>query len=263
MRHSLAMFVFLTASVANAAAQTPAQPAAPPVPTPPPTPPWTGSVGFGLSLNRGNTDTTNLNVSFEATYDPKTEDVVRFKGLYLRGDNNGSLAVDRLDLTGRYERTFTERVYGYAQLQFLKDHFKQIDYLWAPTVGAGYKLVATPTTTLNADGGLGFKVEQDVLSAPPMTTPPTIRHTDVVVNASDKFEYNLSKTSKISQGFIALWKANDFGDALYTFSAGAAAAMTTRTQLKAELLDTYQSRPPTASVKSNDVTLVTALVYKF
>ena len=66
------------------ATQTHAQP---PPPAPPPPPPWTGSAGFGLSLNRGNTATTNFNVSFEATRDPKTDSVWRFKGLYLRGDD--------------------------------------------------------------------------------------------------------------------------------------------------------------------------------
>jgi hypothetical protein len=34
----------------------------------------------------------------------------------------------------------------------------------------------------------------------------------------------------------ALWKAQDFGDALYTFTAGAA-ALTARTQFKFEVLD--------------------------
>src|SRR5262249_25389530 len=259
LRQSILVFILLTASVVAGSAQTPAAPAPPAAPPPP----WTGSAGFGLSLNRGNTDTTNVNVSFEATYDPKTEDVWRVKGLYLRGDTNGSLAVDRLDLLGRYERTLAARVYGFAQLQFLKDHFKEIDYLWAPTVGAGYKVIATPTTTFNVDGGLGFKVEQDVIPATTTTPETTNRHTDVVFNASDKVEYNLSKTSKLTQGFIALWKANDFGDAFYTFSAGAAASMTTRTQLKVELLDTYQTRPPAPTVKSNDIALLTALVYKF
>lgn len=280
MRRSVAVFLFLTAGVTNAAAQSPADPrtaaaaetsvtaralAAAQTPTAPPAPtaPWTGSAGFGLSLNRGNTDTTNFNVSGEATYDPKTQDVWRFKGLYLRGDTNGAVTVSRLDLLGRYERTFTGRVYGFAQVQFLKDHFKDIDYLWAPSAGIGYKLVATPTTTFNVDGGLGFKVEQDELPPTATTAETRMRHTDVVVSGSDKFEYTLSKTSKITQGFIALWKANDFGDALYTFSAGAAAAMTARTQLKVELLDTYQSRPPAVTVKSNDVAVIMALVYKF
>jgi hypothetical protein len=33
--------------------------------------------------------------------------------------------------------------------------------------------------------------------------------------------------------------------------------------VKVELLDTYATRPPTITVKSNDVALLTALVYKF
>jgi putative salt-induced outer membrane protein len=259
MRQCVSVFIFLTATVTGAAAQTPVPPAAPA----PPPPPWTGSAGFGLSLNRGNTDTTNFNVSFEATYDPKTQDVWRFKGLYLRGDNNGSLAVDRLDLLGRYERTFTGRVYGFAQLQFLRDHFKQIDYLWAPSAGVGYKLIATPTTTFNVDAGLGVKVEQDRILATATTPETTNRRTDAIVSGSDKFEYNLSKTSKITQGFIALWNADDFGNAIYTFSAGIAASMTARTQLKVELLNTNQTRPTSPGVKNNDVALLTALVYKF
>ena len=80
---------------------------------------------------------------------------------------------------------------------------------------------------------------------------------------SDRFEHKLSTTASVSQSLTALWKADDFGDALYTFSAGVAAAMTARTQLKIELLDAYATRPPTANVKSNDVAILTAVVYKF
>jgi hypothetical protein len=97
----------------------------------------------------------------------------------------------------------------------------------------------------------------------PEGCPAFDRRTDAVITASDKLEHNVSKTAKISQGLGALWKAQDFGDALYTFSAGIAAALTTRTQLKVELLDTYQTRPPSVTVKENDVALLTAFVYKF
>jgi putative salt-induced outer membrane protein YdiY len=217
-------------------------------------PPWTGSAGLGLSLSRGNTATTNLNVSFEATHDLKTGSVWKFKGLYLRGKTDGALAVDRLHLDARNERDLTSRVYAFGDLQFLKDHFKAIDYLVAPSAGLGYKLVSTKVTTFNVDGGLGVKVEKN---------PGLARRTDPVITASDKFEHKLSTSASITQGFGALWKASDFGDALYTFTAGAAAALTARTQLKIELLDSYVSRPPTALVKSNDVALLTALVFKF
>lgn len=231
-----------------------AQPPAPAAPPPAPTPPWTGSAGFGLSLNRGNTATTNLNVSAEATHDPKTDSVWKFKGLYLRGENNGTLAVDRLHLEGRNERALTDRVYAFGQLQFLEDQFKDIDYLIAPSAGVGYKVIVAPLTTFNVDGGLGFKLEKN---------PGFDRRHDAVVTLSDKFEHKLSTAASLTQSFGALWKAQDFGDALYTFTAGAAAALTARTQLKLELLDTYSSRPPNPAVKNNDVALLTTVVYKF
>jgi putative salt-induced outer membrane protein YdiY len=246
-RVSLGLITVLLATAGVANGQAPAPPAAPP-------PPWSGSAGFGLSLNRGNTATTNLNASFEATHDPKTASVWKFKGLYLRGENNGALAVDRLHLEGRNERNLGTRAYAFGNLQFLEDQFKQIDYLVAPGAGLGYKVVATPATTFNVDGGLGVKLEKN---------PGLDRRTDPVVTASDKFEHKLSTTAALTQSFGALWKAKDFGDALYTFTAGAAAALTSRTQLKIELLDSYASRPPSAAVKSNDVALLTALVYKF
>jgi putative salt-induced outer membrane protein len=236
------------ATVGIARAQTPQ-------PAPPETPPgWSGNAGFGFSLNRGNTSTTNLNLTFEATDDPKTRSVWKFKGLYLRGDNNGTLAVDRLLLQARDERTLSRRVYAFGQLQFLEDQFKQIDSLIAPSAGLGYKLLMAPMTTLSVDGGLGVKWEKN---------PGFDTRTSAVFTASDKFEHKLSTTAALTQAFDALWNADDVGNALYTFTAGAAAALTTRTQLKIELLDAYATRPPTIDVKSNDVALLTALVYKF
>jgi putative salt-induced outer membrane protein len=235
-----------------------AQPPQPPPPAAgapaPPAGPWTGSAGFGLSLNRGNTSTTNFNLSGDATYDPKKRSVWKFKTLYLRGVTNGDLAVDRFLAEVRDELTLTPRVYAFGQLQFLEDQFKQIDYLIAPSAGVGYKLIATPATSFNVDGGFGVKFEKN---------PGVDRRTDPVFSAGDKFEHKLSPTSTITQGFTALWKASDFGDAIYNFSAGAAAALTARTQLKIELVDTYASRPPNEAVKQNDVALISALVYKF
>lgn len=245
----LLLTVIVLGCVPRADAQAPA-PAAPPTPPPP----WTGSAGFGLALNRGNTATTNLNASFEAAHDPKTASVWKFKGLYLRGENNRVRAVDRLHLEGRNERNLGPRAYAFGNLQFLKDQFKAIDYLVAPGVGLGYKVVSTKVTTFNVDGGLGVKLEKN---------PGFDRRTNAIVTASEKFEHKLSTTAALTHGVGALWKAQDFGDALYTLTAGVAAALTTRTQLKVELLDSYASRPPTRAVKRNDVALLTALVYKF
>jgi putative salt-induced outer membrane protein len=253
---ALLTLTVLVSAVPPAAAQaTPAAPAQPSATPPaPPPPPWTGSIGLGFSMNRGNTSTTDFNVTFDATSDPKKKDVFRFKALYLRDTSQGELSADRMLVDARYERTLSDRVYGYAAVGFLKDQFKSIDYLWAPAGGIGYKLIATDTTTFNADAGLGAKIEKD-------TNADT--RTDFAVTMADKFEHKLSKDSTITQGFTALWKASDFGDAVYTFTAGATAVLTKKIQVKVELLDAYVTRPPTAEIKSNDVALITSFVYKF
>jgi putative salt-induced outer membrane protein YdiY len=227
-----------------------------PCPCPPAGPPpiWTGSAGFGLTLNRGNTDTTNINLSFDATRDPKAKDVWKMELLYLRGDTNGELSANRVFAQVRYERNLTTRLFAFGQLPYLRDHFKSIDYHIAPNAGIGYKLIATPQTTLTADGGFGVKWQKN---------PGFDVKTSAVVTSGDRFEFKLSPTSAITQSFAAVWDADDWGDALYTFAAGAAAALTTRSQLKLELLDTYATRPPTPEIKNNDVALLAAVVYKF
>jgi putative salt-induced outer membrane protein YdiY len=232
-------------------AQTPACPC-PPTPTTPPV--WTGSAGLGATLNRGNTDTTNINFAFDATRDPKQKDVWKMGALYLRGDTNGELSASRLFAQIRYERKLTARLFAFAQLPYLRDHFKSIDYHLAPSGGLGYKLVATPRTTLAADAGFGVKWEKN---------PGFDVRTSAVVTSGDRFEFKLSPTSTVIQSFGAIWDVDDWGDALYTFAAGAAAALTARSQLKLELLDTYATRPPTAAIKNNDVALLVAVVYKF
>lgn len=236
----------------GAAAQTPAAPC--PCPPAAPAGPWTGSAGFGLALNRGNTDTTNVNLTVDTTYDPKTNNVWKLQALYLRGETGGAATVDRFLLQTRYERSLTTRTYAFAQLQFLEDKFKEIDYLWAPSVGAGYKLIDTAVTKLSADAGIGVKRQKDT---------GTSAATSPVVTAGDKLEHKLTDTATVTQAFTALWNVKDFGDAVYTFGAGIAATITAHTQLKVELQDTYAKRPAWMLLDANDVALLTTVVYKF
>src|SRR6476660_6485156 len=50
----------------------------------PPPKDWTGSVGAGLAVTTGNTDTQNFNLAAGTKYDPKTKFVFKADALYLR-----------------------------------------------------------------------------------------------------------------------------------------------------------------------------------
>ena len=94
------------------------------------------------------------------------------------------------------------------------------------------------------------------------------KNPDVDVNASgaltfgEKLTRTLTATTTLTQSFAALWKTQNFDDALYTAGIGVAVSISTHTQLKVEILDTYKNLPPSATIQKNDVAVLMAFVYK-
>jgi hypothetical protein len=64
---------------------------------------YTGNIGAGFSLTEGNTDTFNFNISGELTKDPKKNNVIKLKGLYLRSSADNVSTAERLTLGFRDE----------------------------------------------------------------------------------------------------------------------------------------------------------------
>ena len=214
---------------------------------------WTVAVGAGLALTSGNTDTSTVNASYEITYDPSTRHVVTSDGLVIRGKTNEELSADRLSLNVRDEYGLNDRAYVFGQNQFLRDRFKSIDYLVSPAGGVGYKIVETPETTVAVDGGIGGVWEKN--SGVDVTTSGALTLGEKLVQA-------LTPTTSLTQSFSGLWKTSNFEDSLHVFSLGLSAAISMRTQLKVELIDTYKNKPPLVTVQKNDVAVLVAVVYK-
>ncbi len=220
----------------------------------PPPPAWEGDIGAGLALTSGNTDTSNFNVSFELSRNPEARNVLSAKGLYLRGSTEGHTTVDRTTLALRDEYGLSERTFFYGQLDYLRDQFKQIDYLVAPTAGVGYKVYETEVVLLSTDGGVGFVWEKN---------PGRAVQASGALTAAEHVEISLSDTATLTHLTTALWKMDDFVDGLYTFGAGLATSITGRAQLTLEVIDTFKNRPPTPDVQKNDLALVTAITWSF
>lgn len=215
--------------------------------------PWTTSFGAGLALTSGNSDSKNINVTFSTLWDPKAKELFKSEVLYLRGDSDGETTVDKLTGLGRYERTFSERTFGYGEVSFLRDPFKEIDSLIAPMVGAGYYFIKTDTQTLTVDGGVGgiFEQASDGSSS------------DFALKAGQSWERALSPTSKATQRVSGRWSASDFDDAFYHFDAGVTAAIAARADLKVAYTYDYDNDPPSPDVEKGDSSFVAAVVFKF
>jgi putative salt-induced outer membrane protein YdiY len=243
--HSRIVAVTILASIASAASSYAQAPPAPKI--------WTVQLSAGWALTSGNSDTSTVNAAYDLVYDPHTKNVVKSDALLLRGKTEGVVSANRFGFNVRDEYSLTPRAFVFVQNVFLKDEFKNIDYLVAPTGGLGYKLFDTMVTKLSVDGSVGAVWEKN---------PGFEVSSSGALAAGEKLIQTLTATTTITQSVTALWKTKNFDDALYTFGVSVAAAMSTRTQLKFEVLDTYKNLPPLPTVQKNDVAVLMAIVYK-
>lgn len=216
--------------------------------------PWTSSIGAGLALTSGNTDTQNYNFSLSTKYDPKRRIVFKADALLLRGSANGETQVDRATAATRLEYALSERTFSFAELSYLRDPFKDINYLVAPVAGAGYRVIRSETRNLTIDAAAGILVESNALLG---------RSSGGALKAGEDFDWALSPTSKFTQKLTGIWKADDFGDALYHFDAGLATSVMTRIELKIAYAYDHKNRPASPTVKRGDSALFAALLFKF
>lgn len=221
---------------------------------PAPTKSWNSSLGAGLAITSGNTDTQNINLSYGTVWDPKTGRLFKADALYLRGEANDEKQVDKATATGRYERTLSDRAFWFGELSYLRDPFKAITYLIAPIAGAGYHLIKTDARKLSVDAGVGAIVESNRQIG---------SDTSGAVKAGESYEWAISPTSKLTQRVNGLWKADDFDDALYHFDVGLTTTVAARAELKLSYLYDYKNKTPLPTVEKGDSALFAALLYKF
>ena len=215
---------------------------------------WTGSIGAGLAITGGNTQTTTTNLAFDLQSDAMKTNVIKADGLNIRSTRDGYAIVDRTSLQFQDNYKISPRAYGFGRLQYLRDAFKSIDYLISPTAGVGYKVLENAVSTLTADVAVGAVTEKN---------PGLEKRSSGAITAGEKAVHKLSTSATLTQSLAALWKMSDFGDSLVTFQAGLATDITPKTQLKVDFLDTYKNQPPSVLVKKNDTALLMSFGFKF
>ncbi len=220
----------------------------------PAVPTYTGNVGGGLAVTRGNTSTNNFNLTTALIVDPKTKNVIKANAAYLRSSQNDILNLDRTAVNVRDEYTVSGRTFVFGQLDYLRDNFKEIIFLWAPTGGVGYKLIRTDSTQLTVDGGSGAILEKN---------PGRETSRSGSLTAGERFNYRLSQSATFTESLATIWKTQDLADSLTNFSLGVTTTVVGNLQLKVEFLDSYKNIPATVLIKKNDTAFVTSFVLKF
>ena len=244
MRFSTVAVLLALAAATALAAQEPA----------PPVDPWTSSIGAGLAVTSGNSDTQNLNLSLATAWDPKTNRTFQAEALYLRGETNEEKTVDKLAAGARYDRSLSERMFLFTEVTAQRDPFKNIDYFIAPLAGAGWFAIKDARHALRFDGAAGFVTEKNALLG---------SDTSGAIKAGQSYDRKFSETSALTQQLTGIWKVDDFDDASYHFAAGITSTLTARSELKVSYVYDYRNRVSSPEIEKGDSALFAALLFKF
>jgi putative salt-induced outer membrane protein YdiY len=217
---------------------------------------WVGGGNLGLALARGNSDTTNLALGFNAAR-PTMNDkwTIQATQIYSTSTVNNVSTTSANALGGfiRYDRNLTKKLFAFGLFAGSYDHAQDLNERISPSGGLGYHVIASPATTLDLLGGFGYTYENYSTGL-----------TNNLLNATigDEFSHKFTANTSVIQDFYFFPYLNSGGGYRGVFDLGLASKLYRAITWNFNFGDRYNSRP-VAGKKNNDVLLTTGLGLTF
>jgi putative salt-induced outer membrane protein YdiY len=233
---------------------------------------WETSAALGLTITRGNSDTSLGTIGLTSTKKRASDEfLLGASATYGRTEVEETTVIIEppaapREVKSKENRTTTANASGFAQynrsindawyagLRFdvLHDSIADVDYRATLSPLIGYYAVKRPATTLKFEAG------------PSLVAEKVGGETDVyaALRLAERFEHKFSDRAKVWQSLEFLPQIDDFENYIINAELGAEAALNDSLSLRAVLQDTYDNQPA-AGRKHNDLKLLTSIVYKF
>jgi putative salt-induced outer membrane protein YdiY len=214
--------------------------------------PWKSSVSAGLSLARGNTDTTLCTADFATEKKtPDNEYMLGANGAY--GVQNSENTANNYKGLAQWNHLFSSQFYAYVHADAMRDLIANVDYRVTVGPGAGYYLIKQTNTTFSVEAGGAFEAQH--LDGESEQTFATLRF-------AERFEHKFSTGARFWESVEVLPQVDKFDNYVVNAETGVETTLTKSFSLKTFLDDTYQNQPAPHKLK-NDAKLIAAISYKF
>lgn len=232
---------------------------------------WTGGANVGFSVARGNSETENLALAFNAVHASLNDKIT----LYATSiDTTNNLAtpstVANLETGGlRYDRNVSPRLFAFGAADFMSNALQFLDLRAVYTGGFGFHAIKSDKTTLNFLGGVNYTHE--TYSNGPLVTPPTIPPSYVSYGVTNRFvaltlgeelTQKLGKSTVVTQNFYLYPNLQQTGEYRGIFNLGTVTKISKWLGWQNQFGDIYVSNPPTGT-KNNDLIITTGLNVTF
>ncbi|MFZ1073583.1 MAG: DUF481 domain-containing protein [Verrucomicrobiia bacterium] len=218
----------------------------------PPKYPWESSASFGLTLTRGNSDTTLFTVKVLTDRKDNLNEL-SFGADAAYGANNGVENTESLHGFAQWDHLFSEKFFSYARAEGLHDGISDIKYRAMIGPGAGYYFLKDTNTTLAAEAG-GSAVFERL---------GTNDSTYATLRLAERFEHKFDgHGARVWQTVEILPQVDSFNNYIVNAEVGVEASISKHLSLQTYLDDSYDNEPAAGRLK-DDLKLVSGISYKF
>ena len=244
-----AICLIVTAGVMPVGAQTAAAPATN----------WQNTATLGVTLARGNSDTTLFSLALDSEKKWAHSDLhLGADDIYgeskLPGYSSSTETADAEHGFAQYNQDFSDRFYGYGRLEGMHDGIADIQYRLTVTPGLGYYFIKNKRADLSLEGGPGYIAEKlgDSTSS------------YVTLRVAQKFHYKISEHAKAWESIEFLPQVDNFNNYIVNFEAGIEAGLnkSNKLALRTVIDDSYDNIPAAGRLK-NDLKLIAGITYHF
>ena len=217
---------------------------------------WAAGANFGFALTRGNSQSKNLALAFNA--DRKTlHDKLALYSTAVYSSNDAPRAVPSTTANAeqggiRYDHDITPRLFGFVGADFQADSLQLLNLRSVLGGGLGFHVIKREATTLDLLAGANYTHESYV---------PFSRNFPSAT-LGDEFMHKLHGSTVLTQSLYFYPNLSDTGEYRTTFNFGTITKISKWLGWQNSFGDIYVSNPP-AGKKKNDIIFTTGLNVTF
>lgn len=206
-------------------------------------------LNLGFSLNDGNSETMQANVALNTEGQREDLGSVQAGAEFNYGestvDDERDTTIDNFRVFAGARKTLTEMTFLSMNAEYEHDEIADVDYRASLSPGGGYYVFKRDSGNLSFDIGPSY-VWEEVSGA---------RDDYLAVRLLERFEHELSSSSKCWQSLEYLPGVDDLSDYLLSAELGIEAAINSHMNLRVVLKDKYDSTPGDGN-EENDLSLM-------
>ncbi len=231
---------------------------------------WTGGLNVGFSVARGNSETENLALAFNAVHASLTDKLTLYAtSIDTKNDLATPTTVANLNTGGvRYDHNLNPKIFAFVSADFMSNALQYLDLRGVYGGGLGYHVIANDRTILDVFGGLNYTHEtysNGALvagSVPPVFVSYGVTNRFVALTLGEEWDQKIGKSTAITQNLGFFPDLQQSGTYRFIFNFGTVTKINKWLGWQNQFNDIYVSNPPVGA-KKNDVIFTTGLNIAF